>query len=266
MATPRPDGTKGKLLVMAGARRDPAKPAILAIGIEKLLAEYDIDLRDRVLYAQPTQEYPPQRLVAIVSPSMISAKNTIALTFADTGFVLSEVRPLGVGSPAARNPAKSLFIAGEDRITWVEPAAAANPMDAYRTLIALERAGRRDLIASKEVSDKLRTVAAVASEPDAERPGSADAPKTINRVVVFGYGGFEDSEQQGGRAFQAEVVSASVNWLRDRPAVANEGAKPYGVYTPNPKFDWTRGVTLPVMLVILGIAAVGLGLWVLRRR
>ncbi len=266
MATPRPDGSKGKLLVMAGARRDPGKPAILAIGIEKLLMEYDIDLRDRMLYAQPTQEYPPQRLVAVVAPAMLSSKNTIALTFADAGFVLSEVRPLAVGNRAARSPAKSLFIAGEDRVTWVEPSVAASPMDAYRTVIALDQAGRRDLIAAKEVSDKFRTVAAIASEPEPERPGSTEPPKTINRVVVFGYGGFEDSEQQGGRAFQAEVVSASVNWLRDRPAVANEGAKPYGVYTPNPKFDWTRGVTLPVLLVILGIAAVGLGLWVIRRR
>ena len=267
MATARPDGAKGKLLVMAGAHPDPTNPkAVLNIGLEQLLAEYDIELRDRALYAQPTERFLPNMMIVGCPQSTIAAKNTIAMTFGRIPFLFEDTRPLTLGTNPGAKKSKPLFVTAEDRVTWVETGVAANPMRAFEILAAQSQAGREDLTRPKEISKSYRILAAVASEPDTT--AKRDEPeRSINRVVVFGYGGFEDNEQGAdGRAVFAELITASVNWLRDRPAVANEGAKPYGVYTPSPKFDWTRGVTLPVMLVILSISAVGLGLWVLRRR
>ncbi len=255
---------KGKMLVMAGAHRDPTNPkVVLTIGLEPLLAQYDITLRDRVLYSQPADGLPANAVVAGCAQSSVNAKNTIALAFLGTGFVFGNARPLSLGENSKK--AKPLFVTAEDRVNWVEPALAANPRQAFDNIVAMSQAKRGDLLEEREVSKVNRILAAVASDTEPAKPNEPE--KVTNRLVVFGHGGFEDSEQGAdGRSLSAELVTASVNWLRDRPAVANEGAKPYGVYTPNPKFDWTRGVTLPVLLVILGISTVGLGLWVVRRR
>ena len=260
MSTPRPDGSKGKLLVIAGAHSDPAKPReLLKIGIEPLLAEYGVAPHDRVAYFQPKDQLPPQVALAGVTGALVDAGNTIALAFAKTPVLALDVRPLNLSAQPGKYQAKALFVSLPDRISWLENAPIANPMLAFEDLLAANEAKRGDILIAKDVKQRSsRALAAVSSE----------AEGNSGRIVIFGYSGFEDSEgaAKGGYTVPPELVSASVNWLRDRPAVANEGSKPYGVYTPNPKFDWTRGVTLPVLLVILGIAAVGLGLWVLRRR
>ncbi len=260
---------KGKLLVLAGAHRDPTNPkAILNIGLEKLLAEYDIELRDRVVYAEPTDRLPENVLVVGCPQSLIAAKNTIALTFVGKAFAFDDIRPLRLADKSQKS--RALFMSGVDRPTWLESEIFANPQESFRVVRALSQANRNDLLGPKEleVDEKsFRISAAVASEPEKASKRDGELDRIVNRVVVFGYGDFQDSEKSAdGRASQAELVTASINWLRDRPAVANEGAKPYGVYTASAKWDWTRGVTLPVLLVILSITTVGLGLWVVRRR
>lgn len=257
---------KGKLLVLAGAHRDPTNPkTILNIGLEKILAEYDIELRDRVVYSEPIERLSASEIIAVCPPSLIAAKNTIAMTFAREALIFRDTRPLNVGDKSQK--AKALFVTGVDRYMWLESEFFSNPQESYTAVRALSDAGRGGLLASKELNKSPRIFAAVASEPDKASKREDEPDRTVNRVVVFGLGSFQDVDKSAdGRAIQAELVTASVNWLRDRPAVANEGAKPYGVYTASAKWDWTRGVTLPVLLVILSITTVGLGLWVLRRR
>jgi len=257
MGEPRPNGTKGKLLVIAGAHSDPAKTReLLKIGIEPLLAEYGVAPFDRVAYFEPVDQVPAQIAFARVTGVLVEQGNAIALAFAKTPVIAMDVRPLNINTQPGKYAAKPLLGSMPDRITWLENAPVTNPRQAYEDLRAANAAKRADILTEKDAKrNSSRALAAI----------SAEAEGNSGRVVIFGYSGFEDDER-GGYTAPAELVSASVNWLRDRPAVANEGAKPYGVYTPNPKFDWTRGVTLPVLLVILGIAAVGLGLWVVRRR
>ena len=258
MTTPKPDGTKGKLLVMAGAHSQPGQGRILTLGIEDLLAEFGVAPRDRVLYGQKTEELPPHLLFVSMSPELIRQKNTLAMAFFRTSWAVGLARPIEVDTKSSRYKAAPLLLTFEERVKWVEPGLVANPDRAFEDILNAAKAGRKDIVAAKEASGRDWPVAAISSEADG----------STGRAVVYGFGGFEDREQAGedGRLIHAELITASVNWLRDRPAVANEGAKPYGVYTPNPKFDWTRGFTLPVALVVLSLAAVGLGLWVLRRR
>ncbi len=260
MGTPRADGTKGKLLVIAGAHPDPQSPRLLLkIGIEPLLAEFGVPLHDRAAYFEPQNPLPPNVAIAGVTRNLVEDRNTIALAFDKTQILAADVRPINLAGQEGRYKGKPLLGSLPDRITWLENGPVGNPMAAYDELMMANQAKRADILKAKDAKqNSSRVLAAVSSEPEG----------TTGRVVIFGYSGFEDNDSavKGGYTVPHELVSASVNWLRDRPAVANEGSKPYGVYTPNPKFDWRRGVTLPVVLVILGISTVGLGLWVLRRR
>lgn len=257
MTNPRPDGTKGKLLVIAGAHPATGQKAVLKIGIEELLAEYGVTPLDRVLYGEETQRLPYEAQFVRIPKELVQSKNTIALAFSNTASGVPLARPIAIDEKSTRVSAKPLLSTFEERVTWLEAEVLDNPARAYIDLVNAARAGRKDVVQKKMAGVNIWDLAAI----------SADSDGTTGRVVVFGFGGFEDREATGedARAYQAELITASVNWLRDRPAVANEG-KAYGVYTPNPKFDFTRGLTLPVVLVVLAIAAIGLGLFVLRRR
>jgi len=260
MGSPRPDGTKGKLLVIAGAHPDPQQPRqILKLGLEPLLAEFGVAPMDRAAYFQP-QDLPANVAVAGVTGNLVDERNTIALAFAKSQIIAVDVRPIDFNPQPGKYKAMPLLGSLPDRITWLEDGPVANPNRAFEALMAANAAKRSDILKAKDAKQNSpRVLAAISSEMTEGNTG---------RAVIFGYSGFEDDDMMAKQGYTVppELVTASVNWLRDRPAVANEGAKPYGIYTPSAKWDWTRGYTLPVMLVILGIAAVGLGLWVLRRR
>jgi hypothetical protein len=71
----------------------------------------------------------------------------------------------------------------------------------------------------------------------------------------------------GAPAF--DLIGSTLDWLRDRPPVpAGVTSKTYETYTlPNPKtIDKTRLTYLPVGLALLIVAALGIGVWVTRRR
>jgi ABC-type uncharacterized transport system len=263
MTTPRANGTKGKLLVIAGAHSDPVQPRnLLKLGIEPLLADFGVAPQDRVAYFQPMDQVPPSVVFAGVPNNLIDEGNTIALAFAKSQVVAIDVRPLAPPTiPALQTKfqVKALLGSLADRASWLEEGPIANPSRAFDDLVTASNANRKDILEAKNTRKNLsRVLAAV----------SSDAEGNSGRVVIFGFSGFDDNEAaaKSGYTVPAELVGASVNWLRDRPAVANEGSKPYGVYTASAKWDWTRGVTLPVLLVILSITTVGLGLWVVRRR
>ena len=261
MTAPRANGTKGKLLVIAGAHADPQQPrGLLKIGIEPLLADFGVAPQDRVAYFQPADQIPPSVVFAGAPKNLIDEGNTIALAFAKSQVVAIDVRPI-TPAPAQQTKfqVKALLGSLPDRASWLEEGPIANPARAFQDLLAASEARRTDILKAKDTrQNSSRILAAV----------SSDAEGNSGRVVIFGFSGFDDNDAaaKSGYTVPAELVGASVNWLRDRPAVANEGAKPYGVYTASAKWDWTRGVTLPVLLVILSITTVGLGLWVVRRR
>lgn len=251
--------SKGKLLVLAGAHPDDTpQRRVLEIGIEDLLADFGIVLAPQILYSAPKERVAATTTVGEIFPPAIQSRNTIALNFSNRIFIANNCRPVMV-DPREQGPrCLPLIATPPGRDTWLEPVVVRDPKSLYDNLILAQKLGRKDVLETHAFGSNRYALAAVASDADT---GTA-------RVVVFGYGDFADEAQsdEEGRMMHAELFAASANWLRDRPAVSNEGNKQYGTYTPNPKFDWTRGVTLPVVLVILGISAAGMGLWVLRRR
>ena len=87
-------------------------------------------------------------------------------------------------------------------------------------------------------------------------------------MAVFGSGeAFADDTRRGRLVdLNAQLVVTTVNWLRDRPAVANIATKPYGLYVPNARASEVQVFWLPVGVTLMGVIALGLGVWVFRRK
>ncbi len=260
MSNPRPNGKpKGKLLVLAGANPDGASRALLKTGLEEVLAEYGVQMPPAALFAEPTNRIPTARaLIALVNPNLLAERNTIALSFEDLGFVLFNCRRVTAGQaalPAVQ--AQPLLLSPGDRLTWLEPEVLPNPEQTFDDII---RSGNQEVFRRKNFGQAIRPLGALASERVED--------KSVGRVVVIGSGTFADEQvkNQSGVAAQVELFAAAVNWLRDRPAVANMPAKQYGYYTPPTKVNEVRVFWFPVALVIGGVTALGLGVWVLRRK
>jgi len=260
LQTKRPDGSSGKLILMAGARPQPGSATgILKTGLDDLLDEYGIIMPERVLYASPTNQLPPEAVLAVTNQDLLKERNTIALAYADNGFPVSNSRPVLAKPKSERSwKVEPLLITLEDRVTWYEESIAANPMQAFLDLRTALEKGDRAYQQKRLAAKGARSLAVIASE-------TSEEGKTSNRIAVFGFGSFfEDKADR--RGFPAEFLATTVNWLRDRPAIANDANKVYGVYEPNKKMSWNQVFLLPVGVTLIGLATMGLGLWAWRRK
>ena len=76
----------------------------------------------------------------------------------------------------------------------------------------------------------------------------------------------DNPREPHGAEANARLLSVTVNWLREQPAVANIAAKTYGYYTPDRTLSVFRAGVLPVAVASLLTAALGVGVWVVRRK
>lgn len=258
MTEPRgPDGKgRGKLLVLAGAHPKPGGGAgIMATGLEPLLAELSINLQPKVLYASPLEQIQASELTPRLYSPRVAERNPIALAFNRMPILAKNVRPCEpVDATRPGGPrAEILLVDLSGRATWLENDILPNPDRTWNEMITNRS---REVAQAKNLGIGLRSVASIASDD------------TGARVVAFGFGDYfsdDTSRMFRGQPYQADLFSASVNWLRDRPAVANIPAKVYGEYTLDRDSDFTKLFWLPFGLCVLSIAAVGLGVLVLRR-
>jgi len=260
MQAKRPDGSFGKLILMAGARPQPgAKSGILKTGLEELLDEFGIIMPGRVLYASPTNQYPPEIVLAETNPNLLKERNTIALAYAETAFPVANSRPVLAKPRTGRTlKVEPLLITVDDRVTWYEESIAANPTQAFLDLRNAGEKGDAAYLQQRLAAKGARSLAVIASE-------TSEEGKMTNRLAVFGFGTFFEDRPQT-KNFPAEFLATTVNWLRDRPAVANDANKTYGVYEPNKKMSWNQVFLLPVGVTLIGLATLGLGLWAWRRK
>ena len=88
-------------------------------------------------------------------------------------------------------------------------------------------------------------------------------------MVVFGSGeSFADPTGDNGKYFQpnAELLVSSVNWLRERPAAAQILGRPTAEFRPGPNLSFGNAVLVPALGVCMAVLALGLGVWVARRK
>ena len=252
LAAPTRGGKKGKLIVAASPHVKPGG-GVTETGLEGLLAEYNVELGQQYVYTQRTQELGYTELLVGTTGELLQARNPIALDFQDRPLVFRNCRTVTPGRGG--NPqftAQVLFgSVPPGRITWLEDAPLVNPQKAYSDMRQ-----SAELLAAKRATNRIsQLVAVIVSEG-----GSG-------RLAVFGSGeAFADPDgPKDPVEGNADLFAATVNWLRDRPAVANVTNKKYGEYVPNKSTDGMLVFVLPVLGTMLGVVALGLGVWVFRR-
>lgn len=265
---PREGGKKGKLVVLAGAHKR-AEGGMQQTGLEGLLARFGVVLGSKFLYGQPAQRLPSDTFLAMVlDPSMIAdgKTNPIVGAFGETGqqFPFTSPRTITLPKEAASTFRVEPLMATVQRITWYEENALADPRVAFEAFL---QPNSEELQIRKQVSRANRIVAAMVSESG--NPHAMPTAPSVSRIVAYGDGAFfsdETTRLAGGNPIQAQLFSTTIDWLRDRPAVAGLANKPYNRYTPNPKPDETNLLWLPGGLAALSILALGAGVWVTRRK
>jgi uncharacterized membrane protein len=254
---PKGDGKKGKLVVLAGAHAG-LDGRMTPTGLEGVLAGLGVRLPSDFLYNEPLSQFGPTTTLASAGSALVRSRNSLALAASDfRALPLDDARVVEVarGPEAGPVTAEALLVTSRGRLTWLEPTRS-DPIAFLQSLEKLGEADIREAFAKRQASQGSRTVAAVVSEG------------TTPRAVVFGAGEFfadQTGRQLGGQNVQAELFAAAVNWLRDRPPVANIANKTYGTYTLSRDADNVPLFWLPVGVTLTGVLAAGLGVWLLRR-
>jgi hypothetical protein len=260
MTDPRPGGKKGKLIVLAGATFGAQKKEVLPTGLEDLLAGFNVRLDPRVVVGLPTREMDQYSAVAGFSLASRRARNPVAMALGEKAQFPSllwrqvSAAPAGQGAPAFR-AVPLLYTADRDRYTWLEDHAYA-PGEFQQAVGQLQN--NQAVRVAKLFSDDPRPVAVAVSEGE------------TGRVVVVGNGIFISdayATQAGGEPPGFDLVSGSVDWLRERPTLGIEvKPKTYVEFKFPATTDENRGLFLPLLLSVTVIAGLGMGVWMVRRR
>ena len=264
MTKPRTNGKKGKLVFACGPMANREKTAVVANGLDPLLAEFGVLAENKYLLGAPIQGLEYADFALATSTAAAEERHPLAIligqgttAFRDCRVVEPAPQPV---APFTATPVG--FTIPSRRATWRETEPPVNPKDLYDGVRANPAVQTR-----KGYSPRGSWPVAVSVTEPGGKPAAPDRPPAeVGRVVVFGSGdAFADPTREGG-ADNAVLLAAAVDWLRDRPPVAAIAAKRYGVYPPLRAVDTTALLWLPVGITLLSVVALGFGVWSYRRK
>ncbi len=257
-AAPGATGKGGKLILIAGPVPTPDRKGLVDVGLDGVLSDYGITLGRKYLFSQPLQVAGPLMALGVVADSgdrdspfyreFVRERRDFFLPLA------REVIVSPPGGPGAAARADPLMVSFPDRPTWLESEVPASAARAFQQVVQ----DPEMRLAKEAEPGGRRVLAATASEGGK------------GKVAVFGSGNaFLDANPRAephDAELSAQLFTVTVNWLREQPPVANIAAKTYGTYAPNPKLDLLRFGVLPVLMASLMTAALGVGVWIVRRK
>lgn len=273
---------KGKLVVLAGAQAGADRKP-LKLGLEPLLGTFGIQLGQRFLYSiPPTEAADPRMLRTIVVPDAVEAGNPVALSaFAHMDrSQLRDCREI----QRAQGAGTSVFLLATQpgQQLWALEERAANPREKWDEiggrLVAINKADRardeKQATALREAlfrevqifpPDRLRPLAVLVSERQRDKDNKE---KEIARVAVFGCGWFASDEASRSAIGSPgrDMMGSTIDWVRDRPAVALPDKVPNPPYVLKAGYTEQRLVYVPGLLVMLAVVGLGAGVWVIRRK
>lgn len=265
---------KGRMVLLTEPRAAGKDRKMAKTGLEGLMAELGVKLGDQFIYSFPIpqlQLWPKNSTVVFAGGP--AGEHPIVQPFPQIQFPWGLTREVasaaGPGGPLQVTPL--MTTGSRRRPTWLEEEELDNPIRAYQDLVESDV-----LIQRKSASDRPRTVAAAVAEggapPNPMNPHGGGGPQVPRLVVYANATMFSNAAPQvrgGGTPPSYELLSASIDWLRDRPPIApGVDTKVYTTYTfpAAETLNETRLIWLPLGLALFGVAGLGAGVWVIRRK
>jgi len=259
----------GKLIVLLDAPRDESA---LQTGLEKFLLQFRIQVgNDRILIVPNNFSQYPLEIMVVANPL---SNNKVAEAFREVRpFRFRDVRTMTPQEPApdappSSNHAEPILFAPEG-ITWADTNLAADPKALVDSLWKPDR--RREL--GKRVSRVPLPVAVAVTAPRAA--SSADPHAFMRqqqepRLLAFGNAGWLSNRfmVEGSGTNNYELFASSLSWVRERPDIGKNAApKERTFFTLGGSPDSvTRLYYVPLLLILITIAGLGAGIWLVRRR
>jgi hypothetical protein len=238
----------GRLLAFFDTIYDQKYKKMRLSGLEDFLRKYGVDVRPEVVVFRNKDP----RLVLWETPER--PQTLLARQFAKTTSTLFGVRPVKPLPSAGRFKADVFWELNDKRYDfWAEesPLPIANIQ-----LYFQQNMRSNQQIAAKAMHEPL-PIAVTVTE------GSADLAKP--RMVVFGDVDFIMNDDRMLGAYY-EVVSSSLEWMAERGGYIGPRPREVGTYAAPKDADRARLFVYPLLLMLLCIAGLGTGLWLVRRR
>jgi ABC-type uncharacterized transport system len=254
--TKRPN-KPGKLLLFLPAFRNP-QGVVGATGLESLLAELGVDVDPSSRLVAVPNELPFPLDVVELSP-VAQLPPDLARVVGRGQLYTQETRPVRPpqAPPGGTRRTQPLF--GTSIATWQEPDYTKS-VNVHWAAFRDNMEARRD----KKLSQRPAPAAVAVTENGA--PGDKSAPKP--RLIVFGTDTFIQDRSPiptGADEYRQSLVSGSIDWLRERNANIGVTPRKVGVFVLEKPIDWTSQLIV-LGVVGIGISALGVGVWLSRRR
>jgi hypothetical protein len=253
---------KGKLIVLLDVVVDKEKKAMVQTNLEPLLREYGVEVGNNYVPMQ-TESGVSRSVVAIANPGN---KSPIGPAFTTrqsvTLFAFNMARTMQPGQGRGSAQADTLLMTYPNAPTWAETDLVTPPADIVR---ALEKRGEEPIY-------QRLSLGVTVTEPreSSDLPLGHPSPDQTPRMVVIGNARWlaDDSEPKL-RARNVALLGSCLSWLRERPDIGPPPEPPdrktYTLKLPDTSSE-RRLEWLPGLLVLLGIATTGGGVWIVRRR
>jgi hypothetical protein len=270
----RKDNKKGKLMVLFDVVQRGGTGPMVRTGLEALVAEYGVRVGDdRII--NPFDDREPLRVTAFTTSA---SKNPIAQAFNSetegaVPFVFYSAR---TATPAAANPgqpapspAETLMIASPRLPYLIDTDLNASPTALVKELNQLAQKDPQQVRNRLTPRPSLGVVVAEGKMP-APFPGHEfQAKEGQPRLVVFGDATWISNRlEQQFAPYHFNLFVSCLSWLAERADIG-ERVPPtqHDLYhiKAAPGSGW-RMMLLPGVLMMLGVLALGLGVWVVRRR
>jgi hypothetical protein len=247
----------GKLFLCLPAFRDP-QGKVSATGLESILTgDLGVEVEAVRLVSMPGQftQRVPLNYVLVAAAAGLDAD--LARIVREAQFLAADTRPVHSAQPGPGAPPRKVnLLMGTALITWQENDFA----DPTATFAAMR--GNRQLQQEKKLTDRAIAMAAAVTDTVGEK--GAKRP----RAIVFGTDTFLQDQTpvpSVSEEYRHLLVSDSIDWLRERNATVGITPRKIGVFTLEKPIDWASQAVL-MALVAVGISALGIGVWLSRRR
>jgi ABC-type uncharacterized transport system len=254
----RRPNSPGKLILFLPAFRN-TEGKVSPTGLEGLLADYGIAVdAEHRLVLRPGQYRLPSDYVVVaplarIDPDLARVVGLSEMAFRDA----RPVRPVP-SQPSGQFRVTPLF--GTKVFTWVESDFSVSIPLRWEELKA-DATGQK--LREKQYTPGPVPVAAAAVETV-----QGEKPKSRPRLIVFGSDTFLQDQSPipaGTEEYRQLLFSGCIDWLRERDAGIGIAPRKVGVFTLEKPIDWPSQLVLFALLTS-GIAALGIGVWLSRRR